>query len=74
MSEKTYVFEGARPMSVSWEQFLEEEDADGFLTPHPEHADRHSIELMLRKGDELPPISPEDEFTITLTRKEASND
>lgn len=68
MSAKTYTFEGARPMSVSWGQYVEDED--GNLTPHPEYADRHSVELMLKPGDELPPVSLADEFTITITIKE----
>lgn len=70
MSGKTYTFEGAKPLSVAWGQFLENENDDGTLIPHPEYADRHSIELMLKPGDELPPISLADEFTITITIKE----
>lgn len=70
MSEKTYTFEGTQPLSVSWGQYLEDEDEDGFLTPHPEYADRHSIELMLKPGDELPPVSLADRFTITITTQE----
>ena len=70
MSGKTYSFEGAQPLSVAWEQFLEDEDENGNLVPHPEYADRHSIELMLKPGDELPPVGPNDRFTITFTHEE----
>lgn len=65
---KTYTFEGAQPVSVSWGQRVEHDD--GTLTPHPEYADRHSIELMLKPGDELPPVSLADRFTITITTQE----
>ena len=68
MSGKTYTFKGAQPLSVSWGQSVEDED--GNLTPHEEWADRHSIELMLKPGDELPPVGPNDRFTITFTHEE----
>lgn len=68
MSEKTYTFEGLQPLSLSFGQYVEDED--GNLTPHPEYVDRYSLELMLKEGDELPPVSLADRFTITITTQE----
>lgn len=65
---KTYKFEGGQPLSVSWGQYVENDD--GTLTEHPEYADRHSIELMLKPGDELPPVGLADRFTLTITIEE----
>lgn len=65
---KTYTFEGAQPVRVAWEQNIDNDD--GTLTPHPEFAGRHSIELMLAEGDELPPISLADRFTLSITIEE----
>ncbi|MFP6334073.1 hypothetical protein, partial [Bacillus subtilis] len=47
-----------------------DEDEDGNLVPHPEYADRHSLEVMLAPGDELPPIGINTRITVTIHEEE----
>lgn len=43
-----------------------DEDEHGNLTPHPEYADRHSLEVMLAPGDQLPPIGIRTKITVII--------
>ena len=61
MADHTFT---GRAVSLSAGQY--DEDEDGNLTPHPEYADRHSLEVMLAPGHQLPSIGINTKITVII--------
>lgn len=61
-----YVFDGATVLAVEFSRSVE--DDDGYIHPHPEFPDRHSITAMLKEGDQLPTVGAKDRITVIIDK------
>lgn len=65
-SSDRYVFDGASVLAVEFGRVVESDD--GYLQPHPEFPDRHTITAMLKDGDHLPTVGAKDRITVIIEK------
>lgn len=65
-SRDRFVFEDATVLAVEFSRDVEGDD--GYLQPHPEFPDRHTITAMLKDGDQLPTVGAKDRITVIIEK------